>query len=198
MKVAILILAAGQSSRMGTAKQLLPIGEDTLLGLVVKNALQSDADNTYCVLGANAEQILASLQGHTVDVIQNSAYASGMSVSIAKGIRHIDSLNFDAAVIILGDQPLVSTSFLNTLISALRKNTSYIIASKYTNGIGVPAIFPKKYFYTLQHLKGDQGAKELLNSHQIPVKTLSNCVNLLDIDTLDDYLNFKKEYLQET
>ncbi len=193
MNIATIILAAGNSSRMGTTKQLLPIGNTTLLGVVVKNALLSKTHKTYCVLGSNSEKIIPSLQEYDVEIILNPEYKTGLSSSIVKGINHVKTQNFDAVLIMLGDQPLVDTSFINNLIALYYKNPSCIAASNYAKGVGVPAIFPKEFFNELEKLKGDKGAKELLKAKKEQVYKAKFPVDLIDIDTYEEYLAFKKK-----
>ena len=191
MKIAILILSAGSSKRMGTAKQLLPIGKTTLLGLCIENAIHSNAEKIFCVLGSNAEKIKHSISQYNVEIILNNNYEEGLSSSIIEGIKYINSENFDAVLIMLGDQPNVNTKYLNSLILSSEKHSSKIIASKYLDNIGVPAIFPKSYFEQLQKIKGDKGAKDFLNSNTSHVISIESD-RLLDIDTKNDYLDYLK------
>jgi len=191
MKIAILILSAGHSTRMGTTKQLLSIGSKTLLGLCIENAIQSNANKTYGVLGANAKTIKDSIAHYNLEIIINSNYNNGLSSSIVAGIQHIINKNYDAVLITLGDQPMVDAQYLNTLIFSSEKSPTQIIASQYNEALGVPAIFPKNYFNHLLQLKGDKGAKQLLTklkSQTIAIKS----TKLIDIDTKQDYLNFLK------
>jgi molybdenum cofactor cytidylyltransferase len=189
MKIAILLLAAGSSSRMGVAKQLLPIGEMTLLGIVIETALQSNANKVYCVLGANAEVIKQLISKYNIESIFNPNYKTGLSSSIVAGIEHFKTQNFDAVLIVLGDQPLIKAEYLNEMIATFKNYKGKIIASKYNNTFGVPSIIPKIYFNQLLKLKGDKGAKDFLNSNDvIPLENK----NLMDIDTkkeYEDYLN---------
>ena len=91
----------------------------------------------------------------------------------------------------LADQPNVTSSYLNELLEAFAKNPEKIIASQYGKSVGVPAIFPKKYFPRLMKLEGDSGAKIFLNQpHLDVIKT--ELINLIDIDTVDDYENVKE------
>jgi molybdenum cofactor cytidylyltransferase len=189
MKTAILILAAGKSSRMGTAKQLLPVGKTTLLGLAIESAIQSKADKTYCVIGANSEAIQKSIERYAVEMIQNNDYQLGLSSSIKKGLEYLESKHYDAILIMLADQPKVDTAYLNQFIDELHKQPSKIIASSYSGVYGVPAIFPKSYVDQLLLLKGDKGAKDFLNSSKAQVIQLNNN-QLTDIDTNQDYIDF--------
>lgn len=189
MKIAILLLAAGSSSRMGVAKQLLPVGETTLLGITIETALQSNAHKVYCVLGANAEVIKQSISKYNIESILNPKYKTGLSSSIVIGIEHLTNQNFDAALIVLGDQPLIKTEYLNEMIATFKKYDKKIIASNYNNTFGVPSIIPKIYYNQLLKLKGDKGAKDFLNSNDKDLIPLEN-TNLMDIDTLKEYQDY--------
>lgn len=189
MNVAIVILSAGSSTRMGTAKQLLPVGNTTLLGLSIEHAQKSNANEIICVIGANSKIIQDSISNYDIDVITNDNYKEGLSSSIVEGIYHIENKNFDAALIMLSDQPKVDSNYLNVLIRSYEKNPTKIIASEYSKNVGVPAIFPKTYFKQLQQLKGDKGAKEFLNTNKAQVISTKS-EKLIDIDTQEEYLNF--------
>lgn len=191
MNIAILILAAGSSSRMGKAKQLLPVKNSTLLGIAVKNAHNSNAEQIYCVLGEHAEQIQESIKKYNINIIRNPNYKNGLSSSIVEGIKHLKSESIDAILVMLADQPKVDTTYLNILIDSFYKHPSKISASNYSGIYGVPAIFPKTYVEQLLKLKGDKGAKALLNSQKKQVISMTSD-KLIDIDTQEEYLNFLK------
>jgi molybdenum cofactor cytidylyltransferase len=191
MNVALVILSAGSSNRMGTAKQLLPIGDTTLLGLVITNALKTNANKVICVLGANVELIKKSISKFDIDIITNKNHQEGLSSSIVEGINHIEDKNFDAALIILGDQPKVDSKYLNILMRSFEDNPTKITASEYSKHSGVPAVFPTSYFKQLQLLKGDKGAKDFLNVHKANVISIKS-EKLMDIDTQEEYRNFLK------
>lgn len=189
MNIAILILAAGSSSRMKTTKQLLPIGKTTLLGATIEYALQSNTKRIYCVLGANAETIKTSISKYNIETISNPNYKSGLSSSIATGIQHISNQNFDAVLLVLGDQPLITSSYFNEMINTFKKHSKKIIASGYNTNLGVPAIIPKIYFNDLLSLEGDKGAKTFLNSKKDKIIKLDSA-NVMDIDTPKEYQDY--------
>lgn len=186
-KTAILILAAGSSSRMGTIKQILPFKNTTLLGWSLKVAKQSKANAVFCVLGANKNAIENKIQADGTTIIINTNYKNGLSTSIVTGIQQIEK-GYDSALIILADQPNITSSYLNELIKVSQENPEKIIASNYNEKVGVPAIFPKICFNDLKMLKGDSGAKIFI------LKNISRVIkmpptNLIDIDTIKDYKN---------
>ncbi|WP_179343676.1 nucleotidyltransferase family protein [Winogradskyella ursingii] len=187
MKIAILILAAGKSSRMGQPKQLLAIDGTNLLGKTIEHALESKANKVTVVLGYKADIIEKEIKNKTVEIIINHDFESGLSSSIVAGIKAIKDV--DAVLITLADQPKVDKIYLNKMISKFTEQSEFVIASNYNGSIGVPAIFSKAYFQQLLMLSGDKGAKQLLNSKEIKVKTVDASVDLLDIDTLEDYKN---------
>lgn len=186
-KIAIIILAAGSSSRMGTMKQALPYKKTTLLGWTLKTATKSKTNDVFCVLGANKKALEKIAQKNGVSIITNPNYKKGLSSSIIAGILHIEE-SYDNAIIMLADQPNITSQYLNELIKISIENPEKIIASNYNEKAGVPVVFPKKYFSDLKTLKGDNGAKIFLE------KNLSTIIkmpptNLVDIDTLKDYKN---------
>lgn len=191
MKTAIVILAAGKSSRMGQIKQLLAIGNKTLLTLAIESALQTDADKTYCVLGAHSETIQKTIEHYPIGLISNKNYHLGLSSSIIAALNHLEDQHYNNILIMLADQPKVDANYLNQLLEESRKQPSKIIASSYSGLSGVPAVFPEKYFNELYHLKGDKGAKTFLNSAEIDLVQIES-VPLIDIDTAEDYSKYLK------
>ncbi|WP_034229122.1 nucleotidyltransferase family protein [Aquimarina pacifica] len=193
IKVGIVLLAAGNSSRMGSPKQLLRFGNTTLLGVTIENALASKASTIACVLGANADIIKKSILSYDIEIVINSQYSNGLGSSIATGVTHLLPHTLDAVVVLLADQPFITSDYIDMLITSVAKDTQYVIASDYNGKKGVPAIFPEKYFDKLLKLNKDTGAKKILNSKEIKVKTVATKPNLLDIDTLKDYESLIKK-----
>ena len=181
--VAILILAAGASKRMGDIKQLLTYRNTTLLGWSIDQASASKADEVFCVLGANAGHIKNQI-GDPVTWIINHKYQDGLSSSIVAGVKLL--ADHRAVLIMLADQPKIMTEDLNELLSVYDEYPDSIIASNYGESIGVPAVFPKKFFPDLLELKGDKGAKNYLNQHKEQIH-LVDSLRLIDIDTQEDY-----------
>jgi molybdenum cofactor cytidylyltransferase len=192
-KTAILILAAGSASRMGKIKQLLPYKNTTLLEWAIEQALKSTVKDVFCVFGANKDEIEKQLTTKTIEVIYNPNYKDGLSTSIVEGINLLQKHCFDNTLIMLADQPHVTSEYLNSIIETSKNNPSNIIASSYQGSVGVPALFPKKYFNDLLNLKGDKGAKNFLLQHNNNVIKVNSSQNLLDIDTPEDYQHLLKQ-----
>jgi molybdenum cofactor cytidylyltransferase len=185
--IAIIILAAGASKRMGSPKQLLKWGDTTLLGHCVYQAIKSDADEVFVVLGANYEKIKNSITQPSVTILKNNDWEKGIGNSISHGILHIQDQGFGGVLIMLVDQPQINTNFLNTLITQYHRSQKPIIATDYKKNVGVPAIFDSSYFDKLGKLSGDRGAKQLIEKHIKDTLILSSPNSLADIDTMEDY-----------
>ncbi|NDP27578.1 MAG: nucleotidyltransferase family protein [Flavobacterium sp.] len=189
MKIAILILAAGESKRMKGIKQLLPWKNTTLLGNTIEQAIQSKVNDIFVVLGANANQIAPAITHYKVQIIENKNWKNGLGNSIARGVNFLNKnqQKYDAILIILADQPLINASHYNLLIDKYSQKKAKIIASETNNSPCVPAIFDAVYFEKLVQLNHDKGAKEILIADQKEVYMLHSNVNLLDVDTQSAY-----------
>ena len=187
--IAIIIPAAGASRRMGAPKQLLPWGKTTLLGHAVTQALRSDAEEAFVVLGAHETLIKKEMAQHPVTVLKNENWEAGLGTSIACGVQHLLKINpaVNGVLIMLADQPLIDYQYLNTLISNFQSHQNKIIATSYGKRAGVPAVFGKPYFKVLSGLEDDHGAKYLMEKHSHHVIALDAGKKLTDIDTLEDY-----------
>ena len=186
MTSAILILAAGASSRMGQPKQLLPFANKTLIQLSIETALDSHCKNIYCVVGANANAVIENIGDYPIHIIQNPNYQQGLSSSIKAGLEVLEKENFEAVLITLADQPKINSSHLNSLINTWKDHPYQAVATRYKDNIGVPTLFPKHYFKDLKALTGDKGARTLLNKSKKDFLAIS-FEELADIDTPEDY-----------
>lgn len=192
--IAVLVLAAGKSSRMKSIKQLEKIGNKTLLELTLEKAKQLPTKNIFCVLGANANLIKSKIKTEKIDFIINNNFNEGLSSSIVSGIDHFkkNHFEFDGVLVLLADQPAIEFSYLNTLISLFNADSSKIIASNYGDFFGVPALFSSKYFDDLLLIKGDKGAKKFINQSTKNIISPKIKANLVDIDTKQDLDSYNK------
>lgn len=188
--MAVIILAAGQSSRMGQPKQLLKVGTTTLLNRVIELSKTVSKSTVQIVVGANAQQIKDSVTHKDVCFIENLNYKEGLSTSIVAGVKA--NLDADAILVLLADQPNITTDYLKNMIVCFQEMTAKIIATNYTSRRGVPAIFPKSCFNDLLLLKGDKGAQELLNASNDFVVVMQQSVDVVDLDTPEDYLKYTR------
>ncbi len=185
--VAIVVLAAGRSTRMGQPKQLLSIENSTLLATVLVQALGSRAAKVFCVLGASSDQIQTSIAHLDIEVIVNPDFDQGLSSSVRAGVVALDAQGFDSALLVLGDQPEIDSAYLDELIEAQEGCSTKIVASSYDGRAGVPALVPREYFSELATLKGDKGAQLFLNGKAV-VLIEGGC--LIDLDSADDYQRY--------
>lgn len=186
---AIIILAAGSSSRMGQAKQLLQVNGKTLLQHTIDEARNILPNTVYVVTGANANTITAELNHPDVHLCYNPDWHEGMAASIKSGL--IAALHTNPAtkgcLISVCDQPFLSTAILEGLISKHKENPSAIVASAYRGTLGVPVLFDRQFFTQLMELKGQDGARSLLKSSHNQVIQFPFPEGEVDLDTPEDY-----------
>ena len=185
-KVAAIILAAGGSTRLGEPKQLIEIGGLPLVRKAAMSALEAGALPVVVVLGAENDQILPALEGLTnLRIALNSRWQTGLASSLSAGLTALsDDDDVDGALIVLADQPFVDAHSLKSLIDAFGE--SRLVASSYSNTLGVPAVVGREFFLELAQLKGDRGAGPWLRARSSEVKTIPLPASPLDIDTPDD------------
>ncbi|MBU1342998.1 MAG: nucleotidyltransferase family protein [Proteobacteria bacterium] len=187
-KIAGIILAAGSGSRMGKTKQLLPFKGTTLLGQVIQHARASALHEIIIVLGHCADKIKKTLDLSGTTVVINNAFAKGQSTSLIAGLESISPL-CDAAMFLLGDQPLVSAAIIDRLIDASNTSDAPIVIP-YCNGRrGNPVIIARPLFSRLKALSADTGARQLFDAFKKSILSVSvqDEAILTDVDTLDDY-----------
>lgn len=182
--VSAILLAAGKSSRMGKLKQLMPLGESTILEQTLDNLLGSKVTEVIVVLGYKAEEVVKRLSGRPVKVVVNPLYRKGMGTSIAAGLKFVDSQS-QAVMLTLGDQPYVDSPTINRLIDAFSSDKKGIVIPTHQGQRGHPLIFARKYQAQLYDLSGDIGGREIIKQHpedvlEVPV----GCEGIIiDIDT---------------
>jgi len=164
LKVAGIILAAGASTRMGQPKQLLKLGEERLLDRAVRVARQAGCAPVVVVLGASAEAIVAECSLDNATVVISPEWSEGMASSIRCGVRQVAE-ECDATLLMVCDQPAVTSDHLRELVDRCTdRDIGGPVASSYAGRRGVPACFPASHFAELLLLRGDSGARHLLES----------------------------------
>ncbi|MBD2162867.1 nucleotidyltransferase family protein [Calothrix membranacea FACHB-236] len=187
--IAIMILAAGASTRMGTPKQLLLYQGRSLVQYITEIAIASVCEPVVIVLGAYAEQIRPQINELPVTIVENLDWALGMGSSIKAGMDLLNSLNqkITAVVIVLCDQPFLLPEIINQLVDAYHTTQKPIIACEYAKTLGVPALFSHQFFAELATLPSNSGAKKVIQNNLNQVFSIPFNLGNIDIDTPSDY-----------
>jgi molybdenum cofactor cytidylyltransferase len=188
VKVSAVLLGAGESKRMGLNKLTLPWGRGTVFEHCLNTLIRSDIDEVVVVLGGKTADMRGSLERAGARVVINPFYRRGMSTSIRKGIRAVDPAS-EGILIALGDQPFLKAATINALVRAFAMRDRPIIVPSLQGKRGHPVIFHRKFAEELSKLKGDVGARSIIQRHPgdvMSVRVRSEGV-LKDIDTRDDY-----------
>jgi CTP:molybdopterin cytidylyltransferase MocA len=182
------ILAAGGSSRMGAAKQMLELEGRPLIARSVDAVLGSRAGPVIVVLGADSARIRAAIGRRPVLAVLNPDWSSGLASSIRLGLAALLAAEpaLDAALLTPCDQPALSSGAIARL-AALQRATGRIAAARYGGRNGAPAVFGRGHFAALAALEGDEGARKLINGDPEIVAALDLPDLALDLDTPADY-----------
>ncbi|RYE20871.1 MAG: nucleotidyltransferase family protein [Sphingobacteriaceae bacterium] len=188
---AVIILAAGSSSRLGKPKQLLEYQQETLIKHAVKTALLI-SKTVIVVTGFLHEEIIEELKTLELQIVHNPDWQEGMGSSIQTGIKYLQQLKsvkqINSAMILLSDQPLISAEHLQKLRSQFYLDKRSIAATGYAETEGVPAVFHKKLFPVLQNLPGNRGAQWLFKKYPDQLTIVPFEGAAIDVDTKEDYL----------
>lgn len=192
--IGIILLAAGESKRMGSPKQLLDIDGKSLLRRTAEVALATDCYPVVMVIGANKAQIAPEIIDLPLTVIDNPMWHEGMSSSVKMGMAglYMTYKDVEAVLMLVCDQPYVSVSLLERMIEVYRAKKPPIVACKYGEEIGVPALFDRKLFDELLTLSGDKGAKPIVMNHLDEAYLVTFEAGSIDLDTPEDYEAFQK------
>lgn len=181
----VIVLAAGASARLGRPKQLVHIAGRPVLQHVVANATALAGHAVTVVIGAHAAE-LSRLLGHSpASMIVNRHWEEGMASSIRCGLGAVPPAA-DAVLILLGDQVAVTADDLKRLAGAWKEQDSVIAAATYDQHVGVPAIFPRICFNELAELRGDQGARRIIERNTYRVVRVPMPNGAVDLDTPED------------
>jgi molybdenum cofactor cytidylyltransferase len=194
--VAIVVLAAGQSTRLGQMKQLLPVKDKSLVEVQLEQALKATS-NVYCVLGYQAEQVQSQIDHLPITTIVNNDWSSGIASSIAVGVKAVTA-NIDAVMIVLVDQwQLTANDFVQHQCHWQNNPDAIVVAQDKTSTgltgkIGPPVVFPRGYFTELTQLTGIQGAKPILHKYQSVLVKVPLMKAFIDVDTPEQLIMMNK------
>jgi molybdenum cofactor cytidylyltransferase len=186
--ICAIVLAAGQSKRMGVQKLLLPFGGKTVIAHIVDQLTASSVDEVHVVVGCQGKQVSRELSGRSVSIVNNSNYKSGMLSSVRCGLRAI-SQQCKAVLVALGDQPSVTTKLIDRMLQNFASTEKQILVPLYNGKRGHPVIFSVAYCDEILKHYDDVGLRGLLYAHkedifELPVKTSGV---LSDMDCPEDY-----------
>ncbi len=165
--IANLVLAAGGSSRLGRPKQLEPWGEGTtLLGKVLENAMEMGSEETWVVLGASHDEILARTDFSGCRVVINHEWEQGLAGSLRAGLDALErGSTVSGALVLLGDQPGVNAGTVARLREAYRPGVTPAVVPRYRYEVSNPVLVDRVLWRRLMMLEGDRGAMQLLKAH---------------------------------
>ena len=182
------VLAAGESRRMGRQKLLLPFGETTVVGAVVRAAQASRAGRTLVVLGADREAVRRGLEPAGVDCAVNENYPLGMLTSIQAGFKALPA-DAKAAVVLLGDQPFLASRVIDLVIEAYQAGSKGIVVPAFQGRRGHPVLIDLKYRDEVLAIDPADGLRRLMLAHPDDIVEIDVAdPNILrDLDTPEDY-----------
>lgn len=186
--IAGIVLAAGESTRMGQPKQLMLIGQHTMLQHVVGASVLSKLDALYVVIGHKADEVRASFLNRKVinrkvTFVDNPDYKEGIGASVRAGVAALPP-DADAAMFLLGDQPFLPRGLLNQLIS--RSTPENIVAPSFCGQRKNPTIFGRKWFPELLQATGDSGGRTIIEAHPEALELVELAADIDDFDTPED------------
>ena len=201
--ISAVILAAGESRRMGKQnKLLLPVGGGALLVKLVKSVCDSDVGQVLVVIGHEAEKIRRELNELPLSFVYNPNFREGMTTSIKSGVKKV-SPDCDGFLICLADMPFINTPEINKLIHAYVQNRikekRLIVVPEFQGQRGNPVLFSSEFRNDILEYKKESGCRGVIMNYPESVKEIKMDNNnmLLDVDTLEDYQSVSKSFLTE-
>ncbi len=182
------ILAAGESRRMGQPKLLLPYGKETIIENVVRTVVSSNVDKILIVMGARRGEIEGKIRDFAVKRVVNREYRKGMFSSVRRGLGSLPR-SARAAVLVLADQPGIPAGVIDSLIESYRREKRGLVVPVYRKRRGHPLLLDLRYRREVETLPPDTGLRGLLQRHPediLEVPVLSPEI-LRDIDSPADY-----------
>jgi molybdenum cofactor cytidylyltransferase len=193
-KIRSIILAAGESKRMGFPKMLLKFNGKTMIEKVLDNVAESDSDSILVVLGAGREDLTDLVMKYGAEYCYNEDYREGMLSSVQCGFKNLPA-DTEAVLVFQGDQPFITPAVTNMVIKTYRQSGKGIVIPVYKGKRGHPLLLDKKYFNQIDEIDPGEGLRSIsyLNSEDVLEVETGEPGILRDFDTYDDY---KKELNQ--
>ena len=184
--IAAIILAAGQSRRMGKEnKMLIKIDGKPMVRHAVEAVMQTGINKIFVVTGYQSKKLKNALNGLKFKLVKNSQYSQGLSSSLKAGVNALPE-SIEGALVMLGDMPRVNPSHLNLLMDAFKPDENKLICVPTSEGKrGNPVLWHKRFFSSISEVSGDVGARHLIGEYDdyvVDVEMNDNAV-ILDLDT---------------
>ena len=154
------VLAAGSASRFGETKQLASLNGETLVHRAARHARAVCGQRSILVVGHDARAVTASADGECEYLLVNDRHTEGLGTSLALAARALAGVA-DAFLLLLADQPMITSEHLDSLAAAWSGDLNTIVATAYADTAGAPALLPSGSFQKLGQLSGDVGARTL-------------------------------------
>jgi len=197
--IVAVVLSAGESSRMGRPKALLPIGGKSFIETILTALRQTRIAKILVVLGHNAEELKTQLETLPITILINSEYRLGQLSSLQVAVRHLmglpDSKGVDGMLVHLVDHPYINPALVDRMIESFYTSRKLIVVPRYLSRRGHPVIFSASLFGELLQAPLDQGAKAVVNAHRQDTLELEtdDAGVTIDIDTPEEYRHHVKE-----
>lgn len=191
--ISAIVLAAGQSTRMGQQKMLLPWGQTTVIGKIISTILEAGVHDIHVVTGASHDELEQILKKFKVNIIFNNDYRNGeMLTSIQVGLRTVGG-EAEATLVVLGDQPQIEANIIQAIVSRYLSTHHMIIVPSYNMHRGHPWLFDKSYRKEIFDLVPPLTLRDFLNKHNeiIDYLKVDTPSVIQDLDTHNDYSKYK-------
>jgi molybdenum cofactor cytidylyltransferase len=186
-RIAAVLLAAGESSRMGQPKQLLQWRGRPLIEHAARTAVEAGLRPVVVVIGSRADDMRAAIRS-PVTIVENARWAEGMSTSLQAGLQALPD-DVDAAIMLLVDQPRIGAGHLRAVIEAYRESGMPIVGSAFQGRRASPTLFDRSLFADLMRIVGDEGGRSIVraNPQRLFLVEAGDALTLQDIDSIEDW-----------
>jgi molybdenum cofactor cytidylyltransferase len=196
-RVTAVVLAAGESRRMGEVKQLLPWGETTILGQTLRNVKGSAVHDVVVVTGHEAEAVVAVAKAEGMRTVHNPEYAAGeMLSSLQAAVRELGA-GVAAVLVVLADQPMVEPETLDEILAAFWQGRGELVAPVYQGQRGNPVLIGRRFFEELLALPVRAAPRDLVKRHldELCLVEVGSDSILRDLDTMEGYVRFRPKVI---
>ena len=194
-KIGCVILAAGESKRMGTQKLLLPTRDNvSMIRAITLTAIQSSSIRVFVIVNPDFPEVFYTLKDLDVEIVNNESARDGMSTSFLRGIAALQMYGMDGGVFLLGDMPSVQTEWIDRVVENYLSSQAKIVQACYHGVPSHPVLFDSSLFPYSAEATGDEGGRRLIrrfSSLRVLVEMDSPCP--IDLDTKEEYEAYRMQ-----